>query len=289
LPVCAARNISVGGGLSPLIRARRWINDRIPGYHFRHTLVQVFRFEHFGMARERVKMSDATENPSGGTEMTVTPWRAVVRARWAEIMFISGLSLYAVLAVLAHRYAYFKWDVTFATRVQAVDLPGFSTLMIWVSLLGSGWAPTALVSGAGLGMILARFRLEGTVCMIGVALGAAMNRLLKNIIGRPRPVDTLVNVITPYNHESFPSGHVVFFVEYFGFLFFLAYVLLRRGRLRRGSFILLGLLIVLVGVSRIYMGAHWPSDVIGAYLAGGIWLMLMIEIYRRLKARQTTL
>jgi membrane-associated phospholipid phosphatase len=234
-------------------------------------------------------MNDATENPSSGTEMTVTPWRAVVRARWAEIVFISGLSIYAVLALLAHRYAYFDWDVSIATRTQSVNLPGFSTLMIWVSLLGSGWVPSALVGGASLAMILARFRLEGTVCMIGVALGAGMNRLLKEIIGRPRPVDTLVNVIIPYNHESFPSGHVAFFVEYFGFLFFLAYVLLRRGRLRRGSLILLGLLMVLVGVSRVYMGAHWPSDVIGAYLAGGVWLMLMIETYRRLKARQTNL
>jgi undecaprenyl-diphosphatase len=45
-------------------------------------------------------------------------------------------------------------------------------------------------------------------------------------------------------------------------------------------------MIAFIGVSRVYMGAHWPSDTVGAYLAGGVWLMLMIEVYRRMKARQ---
>jgi membrane-associated phospholipid phosphatase len=261
----------------------------------------VFRFAYFGTSDEGFKMSDAPESlrdkaaatiidpkshPSG-TELTVSPWRAAVRARWALIVMIVGLSIYAALAVLAHYYAYFDWDLSIARNIQSISLPGFRTLMIWVSLLGSGWVPTALVSSASLLMIAARFRLEGTVCLFGVTLGAVMNRLLKDIIARPRPSDTLVNVITDYRHESFPSGHVVFFIEYFGFLFFLSYVLFRRGRLRRASLILLGLLIAVVGVSRVYMGAHWPSDVLGAYLAGGLWLLLMTEVYRRLKAKQT--
>ena len=117
--------------------------------------------------------------------------------------------------------------------------------------------------------------------MAGVGAGAGINRLLKYVIGRPRPDNTLVQVITEYGAESFPSGHVSFFVEFFGFLFFLSYVLLKGKRARSAAFVILGALISLVGVSRVYMGAHWPSDVAGAYLAGGCWLLLMIEIWQQ--------
>jgi undecaprenyl-diphosphatase len=92
-----------------------------------------------------------------------------------------------------------------------------------------------------------------------------------------------------FDHESFPSGHVFFYVSFFGFLFFLAYALLKKGLLQRALLALSGVLLVLIGLSRVYQGAHWPSDVVGAYLAGGAWLMLMIEVYRRLKLKQETL
>jgi membrane-associated phospholipid phosphatase len=253
------------------------------------------------MTDEGSRMNDATESlcdkasqttveaegHSAGTEMTVSPWRAAIRARWAEIVMITGLGAYTVMAVLAHIYTHFAWDLALMRGIQSIGVPGFTTFMIWLSRLGSGWVPTAMVGGVGIALMLTRFRLEGVICIIGVTLGAVVNGFLKIITGRPRPDPTLVDVIKIYGHDSFPSGHVVFFIEYFGFLFFLSYVLLRRGKLRRLLLLLFGALILLIGVSRVFMGAHWPSDVLGAYLAGGIWLMLMIEIYRRLKARQT--
>jgi membrane-associated phospholipid phosphatase len=234
--------------------------------------------------------------PSGGevensadsnrAEQIVSPPRASARARWAETVFLVTLCLYAALAVLAHHYAYFDWDLSLARSIQSLSLPGFENTMIAVSLLGDGWIAWPLAAAVGLAMIKAGLRAEGVICMTGAGLGSAANLLLKVLIGRPRPAEMLVNVATAYSNESFPSGHVFFFVEFFGFLFFLAYVLLKPGSLRRGSQVVLGLLIVLVGVSRVYLGAHWPSDVAGAYLAGGIWLMLMIEVYRRVESRR---
>jgi len=218
-------------------------------------------------------------------DLIVSRPRAIRRAKWAERVFLVALIVCAALAVLAHHYAYFDWDVALAQRIQSVALPGFDTLMIFVSLLGSAWVPWLLVVATGLVLNRTGLSIEGSMTLAGTGLGWLVNMLLKWLIGRPRPSDALVHVYGKFYYESFPSGHVVFFVEFFGFLFFLAYVLLKPGRLRYAILTVLGLLICSVGASRVYLGAHWPSDVAGAYLAGGIWLMLMIEVYRRLKAR----
>ncbi len=217
--------------------------------------------------------------------LVVPPPRAPARIRWAETVLLVALCLYAVLAVLAHRYAYFAWDLSLARSIQSISLPGFKTVMISVSLLGNDWIPWTMVVLTGLGLIKAGLRVEGVICMAGPGLGWVVNQLLKLSIGRPRPSNVLVNVAGVFHFESFPSGHVVFFVEFFGFLLFLAIVLLNRGWLRSAALIVPALLIALVGLSRVYLGAHWPSDVVGAYLAGIIGLILMIEVYRRIKAR----
>jgi membrane-associated phospholipid phosphatase len=225
----------------------------------------------------------ADSNRSG---QTVSAPRASTRVRWGETIILITLVFYAVLAVLAHRYAYFDWDLTLARGIQSISLPGFEKAMSALSLLGEDWIAWPLVAAAGLAMIRAGFRTEGVISMAGAGLGSAANLLLKVLVGRPRPADMLVTVARAYSRESFPSGHVFFFVEFFGFLFFLAYVLLKPGWVRRGSLVVLGGLVALAGVSRVYLGAHWPSDVVGAYLAGGIWLVLMIEVYRRIKSRR---
>ncbi|HKR00308.1 MAG TPA: phosphatase PAP2 family protein, partial [Pyrinomonadaceae bacterium] len=64
--------------------------------------------------------------------------------------------------------------------------------------------------------------------------------------------------------------------------------LLKRGSLlRRLALFVTGSMVLLVGFSRVYLGAHWPSDTLGAYLWSGIWLAFSLKMYERWKARRT--
>jgi undecaprenyl-diphosphatase len=120
--------------------------------------------------------------------------------------------------------------------------------------------------------------------LLSVAGGEAVNRIIKLIIGRPRPTANLVEIMQVERSQSFPSGHVTFYLCYFGFLFFLAFAHLPRGSFaRRAALTLCALPVLLIGFSRVYLGAHWPSDVLGAYLFGGLWLGLSLHIYRKWK------
>jgi undecaprenyl-diphosphatase len=132
-----------------------------------------------------------------------------------------------------------------------------------------------------------RYKWEAVFLPLSTGIGALLDELAKALVARPRPSAALVSVTTRHLFDpSFPSGHVVFYCSYFGFLFGLAY--LGRNRAPRSSrlaMILPVIPIVLVGISRVYLGAHWPSDVLGGYLLSAAWLPLLFFAYRRAKER----
>lgn len=210
------------------------------------------------------------------------------RSRTTLILFASGLFAYAAGAMLAANHDYFEWDLHLARFIQSFQSPWIKPFMVWVSAFGSGWLAVALVVAAGLTLIAARYRIEGLICLAGLGIGRLVTSLLKLVSDRPRPNDSLVQISRAFHEMSFPSGHVIFFVEFFGFMLFLTYVLAKPGLARTAGIVALSMMITLVGVSRVYLGAHWPSDVIGGYIAGGLWLMLMIEVYSRQTARAKT-
>ena len=193
----------------------------------------------------------------------------------------AAVILFGALAVLSHYRPYFGWDVTVTAWLQGIHAPGIHTLMVWISALGTGWLAVAVAACAGLTLFAVGLRREALVFFIGAGVGSLLNRAVKVIIARPRPPETLVNVAFAYQHESFPSGHTVFFVVVFGFLILVTCLFAKQRPLRVGLVTLFALLIVLVGISRIQLGAHWPSDVIGGYLLGGMCLAAMAATCRR--------
>ena len=211
--------------------------------------------------------------------------RQAARRRWG---WLRRLAAFAVLALLAKANAYFSWDRSVAHAVQSIPLPGMEALMRAVSFVGDGVTSWVVVIAA-LVLFLARGRRsEAFGLLLSAAGGPALNRMLKYLIARPRPTMELVRVSGDWAHESFPSGHVTFYVCFFGFLFFVAFALLPKGSTaRRVACGLAALPVALVGLSRVYLGAHWPSDTLGAYLFSGLWLAISVDVYRRWKRRAT--
>jgi undecaprenyl-diphosphatase len=123
------------------------------------------------------------------------------------------------------------------------------------------------------------------VATLFAALSVVLSMLVKLAVSRPRPSIDLVHVIRELNTSAFPSGHVLTTTTLCGFLAFLAFTLLKSSW-ERDVLVALGIvLVILMGLSRIYEGQHWFSDVAGAYLLGSLWLALTIRVYRWGKTR----
>ena len=226
---------------------------------------------------------------ASGEERGAPRRRRESRRLWrAEVFYAAGLAAFAVLAVLAHAYAYFGWDLRLARAIQSSDAPAWAAFMDWVSVFGNRWTPHALAVATAIAFYARRRRSEAAGLLLSTAGGAILSNTFKLLVGRPRPSAELVGFAYKSSEASFPSGHVIFYVCYFGFLFFAAYALLpRAARARRAALALSALPVLLVGVSRVYLRAHWPSDVLGAYLLGGVWLAVSLAVYERWKRRAT--
>jgi membrane-associated phospholipid phosphatase len=231
-------------------------------------------------------MNTANTEPDTHAQRTWLRRLAAYRLKRAEVIYLTALAVFAVLAVLAHLHAHFGWDVPVALAIQR--LPHLFWPMRFVSIFGNRWHPFALTTTTSLIFLLCRRRTEAAGLILSAGGGSLINTIVKLTVARPRPTAPLVNIYREVAGKSFPSGHVTFYVCYFGFLFFAAYAVLpKRTWPRRLALITTALLVATVGLSRVYLGAHWPSDTLGAYLLSGLWLATALHFYRKWKQRST--
>src|SRR5262245_3492412 len=196
---------------------------------------------------------------------------------------IIALLAFGLVAGLVAGMAYDFGDPRITRFIQRFDDPYFHWLMVavsWPGYFGRQWVVALCVAA-----LLLRFRLKVETACLVISLGSIwlLTNAIKIIVGRPRPSPDMVNVYYYHTTCSFPSGHVTSYMALYGFLFYLVYTLMRSSPLRSGLLTLLGAMTGLVGLSRVYLGAHWASDVFGGYCLGFIWLTLTIYFYRRRK------
>ena len=247
------------------------------------------------ITHERPSDGDLRADSPGGVGAGPTDSRATTSSRWSalarrarhlragrfQLALLLLVITFGALAYLARSTPYWGFDLTVTRAIQAIDVYGFGTVLETISWVG--FPPQfAIVCGLlVVAVFLLGHRLEAGALLLDSLGACALWFASTRLIDRPRPSADLVRVGMEVHGGSFPSGHVLTIVAIFGFVVFLAYARLQPSWQRTLILIAFGLPIAVVGVARIYAGHHWPSDVLGGYMLGGMWMAIVIHVYRR--------
>lgn len=123
-------------------------------------------------------------------------------------------------------------------------------------------------------LILIKNKKIGLSIFSNLAIITILNQLLKRILQRPRPTEYRIIEETGY---SFPSGHSMISMAFYGYLIYLIYKYVKNKYIKWISIILLSILICSIGISRIYLGVHYTSDVLGGFLISISYLIIYIS------------
>jgi len=196
------------------------------------------------------------------------------------------LTFYALIAVSIIGLTYFiqnypvsGFDLSVTEEIQELKMGHFTSVMEFISIFGNSFGMPLSILFASLFFYLTYHKREACFTF-AVILPDLFNLLFKILIHRPRPTLENARIFLKFTQSGFPSGHVVHYVVFFGFL--LTVMIVKKQiplfwRILIGGFS--GFLILTVSVSRIYLGAHWATDVIGGYLFGFIYLGIIVTFY----------
>ena len=113
---------------------------------------------------------------------------------------------------------------------------------------------------------------------INLVIITTLNLILKNIVQRPRPCK--FQIISEKGY-SFPSGHSMVSMAFYGLLIYLIYKNIKNKKLKYSLIVTLSILIFLIGISRIYLGVHYASDVIAGFCISLSYLMIYINVLKK--------
>jgi len=192
-----------------------------------------------------------------------------------------AFALYLVLAWRVRHRPQSQLDLRATLLLQRIRSPLIARIFHGASWFG--FRPQSLILPS---LTIVGFAVTGnlreSLYLVLAWLASLGSFFTKLIVRRPRPQDPSIRIVpAALRDTSFPSGHTIHYTAFWGLT---AYFLRRCSSvpvaLRRLLIGCLGALIALVGPSRVYLGHHWTSDVVGSYLFGGGWLGLLITAYQ---------
>lgn len=197
------------------------------------------------------------------------------------ILSLLTLSIFITIAFLVVKSNPLWIDSHLRTAIYAHRSDFLTAIFIPITYMGN-WQTISLLCLVFLLLPGTRIKL-GIPLSIVASLSAILQKLLKSLFQRERP-DVLLHLIEQGGH-SFPSGHSMTGLIFYGFLIFLCRREIKNRTVSTAITILLSLLIFFIGFSRIYLGVHYPSDVLGGWAIGAFLLLLLTTAVLSLKGK----
>lgn len=124
-------------------------------------------------------------------------------------------------------------------------------------------------------LIIKKHKLMGFLIWLNLAISGGLNQILKRIVQRPRPTEYRLIEESGY---SFPSGHSMVSAAFYGFFIYLIFKNVKNKHIKWISITALSMLIILIGISRIYLGVHYTSDVMAGFVISISYLVIFTSI-----------
>lgn len=194
-------------------------------------------------------------------------------AAFLTISFFMAAAAIAVFAAIASAVQHGltqRFDEAVLQWFAQRRTPLMNTVMLEITTLGTGVVLIVIVLIASVFLWLTKHRWSVYILLLGVFGAKVFNTLLKVSFARERP--SIVEQIADVHSTSFPSGHAMSSIVAYGSVAYLVTRLEPTKRLRNVTWLLVTLIVIAIGVSRMYLGVHYPSDVIAGFLAGLGWI-----------------
>lgn len=221
-----------------------------------------------------LRTADVREPPNLHREPPITPAGVLLRYPWLLPAIVVLFGAMAAAAAVSHGALLRVWDEPVRSFISAHRVDALDTFFLYVTRLGS-WQVVVI----GLVVLLAlAWRVcapMATLLIVATLARPACEWLLKSSVGRVRPSE---GALVSSGGPSFPSGHVMAAIALWGLVPPIVALITHRRAVWWAATITSSAIIVLVAASRVYIGVHWLSDVVGALLFGAVFLLVIERI-----------
>jgi membrane-associated phospholipid phosphatase len=198
------------------------------------------------------------------------------------LIAILALSIFTFIADEVLEKETQAFDTAFLLELANLHRPWLDRVMVFITDLGRPSFLLIVCLGISIGLLYRQQRSQATTLAIAAAGAVVLNTFLKNSFVRDRPM--LWQYLVDVHYYSFPSGHAMVSLVVYGMVGYL----LAKHFPQQKSFIAFCtvLAIGVIGFSRLYLGVHWLTDVVGGYAAGLVWLIACIFSAELWQSRQ---